>query len=83
MYSIFSNSGVTNYGVKNYVVDVEEDLQTINISTAEPGSQAFVIESSKLYMLNSKKEWKNIKVGSSGGSEDPSSKEVIYDGGSF
>ena len=49
--SIYSNRGIKNYGIKHFILDTENDLTYL--STAyKPGSTAFVVETSKYYMLN-------------------------------
>lgn len=47
------------YGVNSYVCDNEDDVKDLPIYV-NAGSTAFVIETSSLYMLNSKREWKKI-----------------------
>lgn len=62
--------------VRHYVVDVYDDIATIrNISQLLPGSTAFVIDTSKTYMLKHDGTWQEIATGGGGGGE------VIYDGG--
>ena len=49
----------TSYGVQDYVCDTADDLT--DLPTDVPaGSTAFVIATSKAYMLNSSGEWKEI-----------------------
>ena len=84
MISVRANSRRIAYGVKQYTVDEEADLEKIVLSTTSPGSIAFVLETSTKYVLNNKREWIKIKSssgsdsggGSSGGNGD-------YDGGSI
>lgn len=80
MISVRANSRRIAYGVKQYTVDEEADLKRIVLSTASPGSIAFVLETSTKYILNNRKKW--IKVRSSSGSGGSSSDED-YDGGSI
>lgn len=47
------------YGVNSYCCDTEADVPNLP-KTCNAGSTAFVIETSSLYMMNSKKEW--IKI---------------------
>lgn len=85
MISLYANSSVTSYGVKDFILDHEDDLNNFEKRQLKVGNTAFVIETSKYYMLNSKLEWKEIfPYGSGsnpggGGEDDPS--DVIYDGG--
>ena len=76
MYSISGQGGRISYGVKNFICDVEEDILRLP-KDCETGSTAFVIETSKQYMLNNKKEWKQCYYNEGyipGG-------DIIYDGG--
>jgi len=50
-YSIFSNSGKQNYGIKHFIVDTVNDIAKVSANTS-PGSTIFVIETSESYMLN-------------------------------
>ena len=93
MISIGSQSGRVKYGIKHYILDSEEDfkkLQNKNIM----GCTCFVIDTSKYYMIDSKKQWIEItpfgKATSSEGGDidndgipddiDPSL-DIIYEGG--
>lgn len=87
--SIYSNSNKIAYGIKHYDLDSIEDLKNINKNNLTPGSTIFIIDSSKYYKLNNKKQWveiypfgKNNNSGG-GGSDDPGSDDLIYDGGSI
>lgn len=54
-----SQSGHTTYGIKEFVVDSESDVE--NLPTDVPmGSAALVIETGAVYVLNSKKSWKKL-----------------------
>lgn len=85
MFNLISTSGKTAYGVKEFALDLESDLASIDISNCNPGSVAFIIENSKYYMLNSAKQWVTVQLasggggGNSGGGDEP--EEVIYNGG--
>lgn len=57
MYSIIKENDKTQYNIISYVADTESDI--INLPTdVSPGSTCIVIETSNVYMLNSKKIWK-------------------------
>ena len=74
-YTLVSQSP-TRPMVRHYVVDTYNDIATINnISQLLPGSTAFVITTSKTYMLKHDGTWTEITGGGGGGGE------VIYDGG--
>lgn len=79
MFTIYSNGNRTSYGIKHYDLDVADDLELLKKrKDITPGSTAFIIENSKNYKLNSKKEWVEVFIGSSNSSGDSS-----YDGGSI
>ena len=81
MITISANGNKPAYGIKEYTLDTAADLEKLSVRSATTGSKAFVIETSKYYMLNSKKEWVEIKpYGNSifDGDEDT---EIDYDGG--
>lgn len=59
MIGIMKNSGHVTYGLKEYVVDSESDIELLPVDGVM-GSSAFVIESGEVYMLNGKKEWVKI-----------------------
>ncbi len=59
MYSIIKENNEEKYGVIQYVVDTEADISELP-TTALPGSTCIVIETSNVYMLNNKKQWKKI-----------------------
>lgn len=87
MISIRANSRRIAYGVKQYTVDEEADLEKIVLSTTSPGSIAFVLETSTKYVLNNKREWVKVKSSSSGSSNGSgggsSGGDGDYDGGSI
>ena len=74
MISINANNGKISYGVKHYILDTQDDVKNLSHKTAATGSTAFVIDTSKYYMLNSNNEW--IET-------NPYGKEVVYEGGSL
>ena len=57
-YMITSNDGNVAHGIKEFVCDTVEDLQTL--PQCKMGSTAFVIATSEIYMINSKGEWVKI-----------------------
>lgn len=85
MYTIRANSNRIAYGVKRYTLDTIDDLKKLNISTAFPGSTAFIVETSTRYILNNKKQWIKSSNSSGGGgsSGGGSSGDEYYDGGSI
>ena len=89
MVTIGANDRKIAYGIKHLILDDNSDFGKINNNQIAVGSTAFVIETSKYYMLNSNKKWKEVQLygkssssGSSGGSGDVSG-GLDYDGGSI
>lgn len=68
--TILSQSGHTTYGIKDFVVDTDKDIENLptDIST---GSTVLSIESGNVFILNSKNKWKPITAG--GGNNSQSS----------
>ena len=85
--AIYANGSTFNM-VKRFVIDSFNEIYEIDTSQLSPGSTAFDISSSKTYMLNNKKQWIEVQIGSSGGGTDydggtpgTSGGDIIYDGG--
>ena len=85
--AIYANGSTFNM-VKKIVIDSFNEIYEIDTSQLSPGSTAFDISSSKTYMLNNKKQWIEVQIGSSGGGTDydggtpgASGGDIIYDGG--
>ena len=85
--AIYANGSTFNM-VKKFVIDSLNEIYEIDTSQLSPGSTAFDISSSKTYMLNNKKQWIEVQIGSSGGGTDydggtpgASGGDIIYDGG--
>lgn len=67
MFSIYANSNKKAYGVKNFIIDSEDDVEILPTNCA-PSSTAKIINGD-LYVLGNDKQWKKeTKAGSSGGS---------------
>ena len=84
MIMMGANGQKIAYGIKHYNLDDENDLKALPVDFEVMGCTAFVISTSKYYMLNSSKEWIQISpygnmTGSGGGAEMP--KDVISEGG--
>ena len=84
MFTIRANGDRTSYGVKHYTLDTIDDLKQLEKKDITSGSTIFIINSSKYYMLNSKKQWVEIFPynNSSNGGSGPAPGES-YDGGSI
>lgn len=54
-----STSGHTAYGVKEFIVDTEEDIKNLPIDIPM-GSTALVIGNSTVWCLDGQGEWKQI-----------------------
>ena len=87
-YTAIYENGSTFNMVKKFVIDSFNEIYEIDTSQLSPGSTAFDISSSKTYMLNNKKQWIEVQIGSSGGGTDydggtpgASGGDIIYDGG--
>lgn len=85
--AIYANGSTFNM-VKKFVIDSFNEIYEIDTSQLSPGSTAFDISSSKTYILNNKKQWIEVQIGSSGGGTDydggtpgTSGGDIIYDGG--
>ena len=79
--TIGANGKKIAYGIKHYNLDTEADLQELPAKKEQMGTTAFVIETSKYYMVNSDSRWVEIQpFGSSKGST-PEDNEIIYEGG--
>ena len=57
MAYIVKQGGRTDYNYKEYYLDTEDELSTIDKTKCSPGSVAYIIENGNVYILNSKKEW--------------------------
>ena len=66
--AIYANGSTFNM-VKKFVIDSFNEIYDIDTSQLSPGSTAFDISSSKTYVLNNKKQWIQVQVGT-GGSGD-------------
>lgn len=73
MYLLKQNENV-DYNYKEYYLDTEEELSQINKKYCCPGSVAYIIDSTNIYILNADKEW--ILQGTSGGGGRPARLQV-------
>lgn len=89
MVTVGSNREKIAYGIKHFILDTNADFAQLRKHTnIAVGSTAFVIDTSKYYMLNSKNQWKEVRLyGSSssnnGGDSGDTDSGVDYDGGSI
>lgn len=82
MINIARNGNKKAYGIKHYNLDTVEDLNSLDPSRLVMGTTAFIIDTSKYYMVNGSNEWKEINPkGGSGGTTPGDDNEIIYDGG--
>jgi hypothetical protein len=54
------HGGTVNPAHESWLADTKEDIKTIDISNMSWGSTCLVIEDGSAWMLNSKKEWKEL-----------------------
>ena len=80
-YTAIYANGYTFNMVKKIVIDSFNEIYDIDTSQLSPGSTAFDISSSKTYMLNNKKQWIQVQVGTGGGGGGSTPGEIIYEGG--
>lgn len=57
MAYILRQGGRTDYNYKEFYIDTAADLASIKLDDVCPGSVAYVIATSVVYILNNKKEW--------------------------
>lgn len=82
MINIASNGNKKAYGIKHYNLDTVDDLNALDPARLAMGTTAFIINTSKYYMVNGSNEWKEINPkGGSGGTTPDIYEEIIYDGG--
>lgn len=68
MVNIMSKSGHTTYGLTEYVLDEEKEVNNLSILDA-PGSTAYVIATGNSYILSGgSRTWKKMKLVSADGS---------------
>lgn len=86
MVSIRKNSNKLAYGLKHYILDEYTDFEELKLRYLKPGSTAFVIATSKNYILNTEYEWIEIKTavvsgGTGSGGNDGADDDGNVDGG--
>lgn len=59
MVNKIAQAGRTTYNLQEFIVDLEEEIEFLP-KHIPMGSTAFVIENSKVYILNGKGEWKEV-----------------------
>lgn len=76
MVNIMSKSGHTTYGLTEYVLDEEKEVNNLSILDA-PGSTAYVIATGNSYILSGgSRTWKKMKLVSTGGSGNSAETEA-------
>ena len=65
--AIYANGSTFNM-VKKFVIDSLNEIYEIDTSQLSPGSIVLHISSSRTYMLNNKKQWIEVQMGTGGGS---------------
>lgn len=59
MITKISQSGHVAYGLQEFMIDTVKDLNQLPINIPM-GSTAFCIETGSVYVLNGKREWKEV-----------------------
>ena len=78
MVTIGANNHKIAYGIRHYNLDVESDFDSLDTWGLPAGCTAFVIETSKQYMLNSQSKWIEITpFGSSSSSSGGGGGDII------
>lgn len=68
MVNIMSKSGHTTYGLTEYVLDEEKEVNNLSVLDA-PGSTAYIIATGNSYILSGgSRTWKKMKLVSASGS---------------
>lgn len=68
MINIMSKSGHTTYGLTEYVLDEEKEVNDLSVLDA-PGSTAYIIATGNSYILSGgSRTWKKMKLASVSGS---------------
>ena len=81
MITVGIDGGKVAYSIKHYNVDTEYELTKFNPIYSPMGTTAFVIETSRYFMLNGEKQWIEIwPYGIPSGSGTMPS-VIVYDGG--
>lgn len=70
MISIISNSGHVAHGIKEFVLDTQDDLENLPVDI-QAGSKAYIIETGISYILNSQGEWSQNMSASGNGNGAP------------
>lgn len=62
MISLYRQDGETLYGIKEFLLDSEDDVKNLPVDPkVHVGSTALIIPTGTLYMLNGSRQW--IEVG--------------------
>lgn len=57
MAFVVRQGGRTDYNYKEYMLDSEDELQTLSVAEACPGSVAYIVTTGTVYILSNAKEW--------------------------
>ena len=65
MINLYKQDGETLYGIKEFILDSEDDIKDLPTNKkVHTGSTALIIPTGALYILNSSYEW--IEIGGNG-----------------
>lgn len=70
MITLYKQDGEILYGIKEFVLDSEDDIKDLPVHKVHIGSTALVIPTGNIYMLNGEKKW--VVVGGSNSSGEGS-----------
>ena len=59
MINLITENGHSKYGVKEFVLDSWKDFENLP-KNCVPGSRALIIQTGKVYFLNSQREWREM-----------------------
>ena len=65
---LLSINDIYNIKISKYIIDTDDELNSIPVQDKTPGTEVLVIETGKTYKLNSSLEWIEQKGSGSGGS---------------
>lgn len=59
MFTLIENNDQPIYGIKEFLCDEVSDIDSLP-TEIQVGSMALVVEGTKIFILNNKKEWKEL-----------------------
>lgn len=59
-FYMYHQSNKKDYQYKEFVVDTASEVANLPTTSVSPGSVCFIVEGSRVFMLNAQFEWKEI-----------------------